>query len=96
MNTLASKNERRVRHAFIPTTALANAVEFDEDMMHIILTDARVLSVPLIWFPVLHQATPEQRQKCEIGGGGQGLHWEELDEDLSVAGLMGGADRRSL
>jgi len=95
MNTLAAKNEWRVRRAFIPTTALAAAVEFDEDMMHVTLTDGRVLSVPLAWFPSLSQATPEQRQNCEIGAGGRGLHWEELDEDLSVAGLMAGAYRRS-
>jgi len=45
-----------------------------------------------MWFPLLLKATPDQRSKCEIGGGGTSLHWPELDEDLSVAGLMAGAD----
>jgi len=60
--------------------------------MHVTLTDGRILSVPLSWFPVLRDATPEQRAQCEIGGGGVGLHWEDLDEDLSIAGLMAGVD----
>lgn len=60
--------------------------------MHVRLTDGRTVSVPLLWFPRLHAATPEQRLRVEIGGGGRGLHWDELDEDLSVAGpLAGGA-----
>jgi len=64
-------------------------------MMHVALADGRIVSVPLIWFPVLHRATVEQRRQYEIGGGGIGLHWPELDEDLSVAGLMAGVDTRS-
>jgi hypothetical protein len=55
----------------------------------------KLLSVPLAWFPALRQATPEQRTRYEIGGGGISLHWPELDEDLSVAGLMAGVDLRS-
>jgi len=51
--------------------------------------------VPILWFPVLREATPDQRTKYEIGGGGTSLHWPELDEDLSVAGLMAGADLRA-
>jgi hypothetical protein len=80
---------------FIPTTALAQAVTFDDRMMHVALTDGRVLSVPLVWFPTLQRATSEQRQKYEIGGGGIGLRWPELNEDLSIAGLMAGVDSRS-
>jgi hypothetical protein len=64
-------------------------------MMHVALTDGRIISVPLIWFPLLHDATPQQREHFEIGGGGTSLHWPELDEDLSVAGLLAGADWRS-
>ena len=79
----------------MPTTALAKAVAFDDDFLHVTFTDGRILSVPLVWFPVLHAATLEQRARCEIGGGGIGLHWTELDEDLSIAGLMAGVDRRS-
>jgi hypothetical protein len=79
----------------VPVAALAKAVDFDDVMMRVAFTDGRVLSVPLVWFPVLRKATPEQRARYEIGGGGISLHWPELDEDLSVAGLMAGVDERS-
>jgi hypothetical protein len=81
-----------MRRSYRPTTALAQAVEFSDGMMHVALTDGRVIGVPLAWFPVLAAATLEQRQRCEIGGHGIGLHWPDLDEDLSVAGLLAGAD----
>ena len=84
--------DAKSQRAFVPTTALAKSVDFDEDMLHVELTDGRRIGVPLVWFPLLLRATPEQRTKYEIGGGGTSLHWPELDEDLSVAGLMGGAD----
>ncbi len=58
-------------------------------------TDGRILSVPLAWFPTLRAATPAQRMRYEIGGGGISLHWPDLDEDLSIAGLMAGVDRES-
>lgn len=79
----------------MPTTALAKGVEFAEEMMHVQLTDGRILGVPLIWFPTLHAATPEQRERYQIGAGGRGLHWPELDEDLSIAGLMAGVDQQA-
>jgi hypothetical protein len=79
----------------VPTTALARSVEFDREMMHVILGDGRTISVPIIWFPLLHAATPAQREHYEIGGGGVSLHWPELDEDLSVANLLAGADWES-
>ncbi len=63
--------------------------------MYVSLTDGRLVSVPIIWFPLLRQATPEQRSKYEIGGGGTSPHWPELNEDLSVAGLMSGAEFRA-
>jgi len=81
-----------LRRAYVPTSALAASVTFDDDMMRVALQDGRVISVPLVWFPTLRGATPEQRLRYEIGGGGVGLHWPELDEDLSVAGLLAGAD----
>ena len=87
MSTLISTDARSQR-AFVPTTALAKSVDFDEEMMHVTLTDGRRISAPIIWFPLLAKATPDQRNKCQIGGGGTSLHWPELDEDLSVAGLM--------
>ena len=94
MSTLVSKDAKSQR-AFVPTTALAKSIDFDEDTMHLLLTDGRRLSVPLAWFPLLLKASPKQRMKFEIGGGGSSVHWPELDEDLSVAGLMAGADPES-
>ena len=94
MSTLIDTKIKHPR-AYVPATALAKSVEFEEAMMRVVFTDGRVLCVPLVWFPVLHSATPEQRARYEIGGGGVGLHWPELDEDLSIAGLMAGVDRQS-
>ncbi len=91
MSTLVSTDAKSQR-AYVPTTALAKSVNFDEEMIHVTLTDGRCISAPIMWFPLLLKATPDQRSKCEIGGGGTSLHWPELDEDLSVAGLMAGAD----
>jgi len=88
-------NKEKFRRAYVPTTALAKAVKFDVDMMHVYLTDGRIISTPIIWFPLLHEATPTQRKRYEIGGGGVSLHWPEIDEDLSIAGLMAGADWQS-
>jgi hypothetical protein len=86
------KSRSKFRRAYYPTSALAKEVEFDEEMMHVLLTDGRIISVPIIWFPLLHEATPEQREKYQIDGGGISLHWPEIDEDLSIAGLMAGVD----
>ena len=94
MNILV-KSKPKFRRAYVPTTALAKAVEFDDDMMHVFLIDGRIISVPIIWFPLLHEATSEQRERYEIGGGGISLHWPEIDEDLSVANLMAGVDWQS-
>jgi len=94
MNTLV-KNKPEIRRAYVPTVALAQSVEFDDDMMHVLLTDGRIISAPLIWFPLLYAATREQRMRYETGGGGVSLHWSEIDEDLSIANLMAGADWQS-
>jgi len=85
----------RYRYAYRPTTALAAAVRFDDDLMHVLLTDGRIISVPIVWFPLLLEATLEQRERFEIHGGGVSLHWPDIDEDLSVAGLLDGADWQS-
>ncbi|CUS06249.1 conserved protein of unknown function [Candidatus Promineifilum breve] len=84
--------KRKFRRAFVPQSALAQTIEFADDLIHVFLTDGRIISVPVIWFPLLHEATPEQRAAYEIGGGGISLHWPEIDEDLSVASLLAGAD----
>src|SRR5262249_4247458 len=81
--------------SYVPASALAKAVAFDDTMMRVTFPDGRVLGVPLAWLPVLRRATPAQRARYEIGGGGISLHWVELDEDLSIAGLMAGVDWRS-
>jgi hypothetical protein len=66
----------------------ATAVRFDEDTMWVDLTDGRTLGVPLAWFPRLLRATPAERACVEISR--IGLHWEKIDEDISVAGLLAG------
>ncbi len=58
--------------------------------MWVDLTDGRTLGIPLAWFPILLEATPQQRLQYRIGASGNGLHWEELDEDISVEGLLAG------
>lgn len=69
-------------------TTSAKAVRFDDDSMWVDLSDGRVIAVPLAWFPRLLHASDEQRLKVEFSR--SGLHWEALDEDISVAGLLGG------
>jgi hypothetical protein len=64
------------------------AVSFDEHTMWVELSDARTLGVPLAWFPRLLDAKTEQRERVEISP--FGLHWEELDEDISIEGLLAG------
>lgn len=86
------ESSSKVGRAYVPTSALAQSIVFDDELMHVHLTDGRIISVPLIWFPLLQAASPAQRAQYEIGAGGRGLHWPELDEDLSVAGLLAGVD----
>jgi hypothetical protein len=69
-------------------TISATAVRFDEHTMWVDLSDGRTLGVPLAWFPRLLRATAEARSRVEISR--VGLHWEDLDEDISVAGLLAG------
>jgi hypothetical protein len=66
----------------------AKSVRFDGNSMWLDLSDGRILAVPLTWFPRLLHAAPEQRLKFEISR--NGLHWDELDEDISIAGLLSG------
>jgi hypothetical protein len=93
MSTSAVKT--KFRRAYVPVTALAKSVRFSEEMLHVTLTDGRIISAPLQWFPLLREATPSERKHYEIGGGGISIHWPEIDEDLSVAGLMAGVDWQS-
>jgi hypothetical protein len=70
--------------------AFAIRIHFDSDTMWVDLSDGRQLGVPLAYFPRLLRATPEDREKLIISGGGTGLHWDELDEDISVSNLLFG------
>jgi hypothetical protein len=69
------------------------AVRFDDDSFWVDLADGRTLGVPLAWFPRLLHATPDQRAKVELSP--SGLHWDEIDEDISVAGLLAGRGDRT-
>ena len=66
----------------------ATRVHFDVDSMWVSLADGRVIGVPLAWFPRLLRATAEQRDQVRISS--RGLHWETLDEDISISGLLAG------
>ena len=63
-------------------------VSVTDDELRVVLADGRALSVPLAWFPRLLHATSAQRQRFELLGDGEGIHWPDVDEDLSVAGLL--------
>jgi hypothetical protein len=67
----------------------ARAIEFIPDAFVVHLLDGRSLTVPLEWFPRFRDATPEQRSHYEFAGHGYAIHWPELDEDISVPGLVG-------
>jgi hypothetical protein len=66
-------------------------VRLKDDRLIVDLADGRTIAVPLAWYPRLADATPAQRACWEIVGGGYGIHWRELDEDLSTEGLLRGA-----
>lgn len=81
MNTLGQTNiDTRVK-----------AVIIDDDRISVELMDGREISVPLVWYPRLADATKEQRSHWTIAGGGYGIHWPDIDEDLSTDGLLRGA-----
>lgn len=69
-------------------TTSAKAVRFDDDSLWVHLDDGRLISVPLAWFPRLLAAAPEQRAQFELSP--RGIHWEALDEDISIDGLLAG------
>ena len=68
----------------------AMTFEVTEDTLTAELSDGRTISVPLAWYPRLVHATPEERGNWELIGGGQGIHWPDLDEDISVEMLLAG------
>jgi hypothetical protein len=78
MSTLANKT----------TNVLASKVWFTKDMLYVLLLDGREIGVPLLWFPRLRQATEEQLNNWRLIGNGVGIHWDSLDEDISVSALL--------
>ena len=78
MNTLADKS----------ISALATKVWFSSDMLYVLLQDGREVGVPLLWFPRLRKATMEQLNSWRLIGNGVGIHWESIDEDISVSALL--------
>ncbi len=69
-------------------TTSANAVRFDDNSLWVHLDDGRVVGVPLAWFPRLLAASDEQRLRFELSP--RGIHWDALDEDISIEGLLAG------
>ncbi len=78
MNTLADKS----------INALATKVWFSSDMLYVLLQDGREVGVPLLWFPKLRKANKEQLGNWRLIGNGIGIHWESIDEDISVSALL--------
>ena len=66
-------------------------VTFTDETLSVAMKDGRTITVPLAWYPKLLHATPAQRSNWKIAGGGYGIHWSEIDEDLSTEGLLRGA-----
>jgi Protein of unknown function (DUF2442) len=67
------------------------SVRSTNDAVVVDLVDGRIISVPLTWYPRLLNATPAQRANWKVSGGGYGIHWPDIDEDLSTEGLLRGA-----
>jgi hypothetical protein len=72
------------------TTPLATAVAVTDDTLTVELTDGRSISVPLAWYPRLLHANPAERGKWQLIARGEGIHWPDVDEDISVSSLIGG------
>ena len=68
----------------------AESVRFSDDAMTVSLDDGRALTVPLAWYPRLLHGTKSEREKYQLIGDGEGIHWPDLDEDISVEGLLAG------
>ena len=80
MGTLALAADERVAE-----------IHLTDDNLIVSLMDGRTISVPLAWYPRLLNATPKQRRNWQIAGGGYGIHWPDIDEDLNTEGLLRGA-----
>ncbi|AFY62523.1 DUF2442 domain-containing protein [Synechococcus sp. PCC 6312] len=80
MGILAIRADERVKNVY-----------FTDETISVDLMDGRIITVPLAWYPRLFNATPEQRANWVVCGGGYGIHWDEIDEDLSTEGMLRGA-----
>lgn len=78
MSTLANKS----------MNVLASKVWFNKDMLFVLLQDGREIGVPLLWFPRLRKASENQLKEWRLIGNGVGIHWESIDEDISVSALL--------
>lgn len=78
MSTLVNKS----------SDVLASKVWFSKDMLFVLLQDGREIGVPLLWFPRLRKASEEQLNEWRLIGNGVGIHWESLDEDISISALL--------
>jgi hypothetical protein len=67
---------------------LAVDVDFTKDSLRVVLADGREIAAPLVWFPRLQNAAPEERKNWRLIGGGMGIHWEDIDEDISIESLL--------
>jgi hypothetical protein len=77
-------------------SVLATGVHVSDDSLTVELSDGRTIIAPIVWFPRLLHGTSAERSKWEFNGGGTGIHWPDLDEDISVEGLLlGGPSRES-
>lgn len=72
----------------LTTNTLAKNLSFTEDSLHVMLSDGREISVPLEWFPKLRDADKQIKNNWRLIGGGVGIHWEDIDEDISTEGLL--------
>jgi Protein of unknown function (DUF2442) len=80
MGILAIRADERVKNVY-----------FTEETVSVDLMDGRIITVPLVWYPRLLHATLDQRANWKVCGGGYGIHWEDIDEDLSTEGMLRGA-----
>jgi hypothetical protein len=78
----------------VNTEARIQSVSVNDDAISAQLVDGRTISVPLAWSWRLSEATPEQRSRFEIIGSGSGIHWPDVDEDISVEGMLHGIPAR--
>ena len=85
---MSTGNGRKLKAKGEPVVAVD--LRFERGRLVVALSDGREVSVPLGWYPTLEQATPARRNRWTLIGGGKGIHWPELDLDLSVAGLTQG------